>query len=98
MTCGVAVLLPVPVKAIACGLFAALSAMLMDAVRAPVAVGLKVTLMVQVPAARTEAPQVLVCVNSALLVPVTVKPVMVKVALPVLVRVTVLTALATLIC
>lgn len=88
---------PVPVMATVCGLPAALSAMLMDAVRAPVAVGLKVTLMVQVPAARTEV-QVLVCVNSVLLVPVTVMPVTVRVALPVLVSVTVLTALATLIC
>ena len=98
VSCGVVVFAPVPVRPIDCGEFEALSAMLIEAVRLPVAVGRKVTLIVQLAAAATELPQVLVCVNSARLVPVTVRPVIVRAALPVLVRVTVRTLLATLIC
>ncbi len=52
---------PVPVRLMVCGLPAALSVMLTEAVRVPVAVGVKVTLMVQLAPAATEVPQVLVC-------------------------------------
>jgi len=51
---------PVPVRLTVCGLPAALSEMLTDAVRVPVAVGVNVTLIVQLPPAATELPQVLV--------------------------------------
>lgn len=61
-----------------------------DAERAPVAVGLKVTLIVQFAPAATLAPHVFVCEKSPLFVPVMVmpKPLKVSVALPVFVRVT----------
>jgi len=53
---------PVPLRLNECGLPAALSVIVTDAVRVPVAVGLKVTLIVQVPLfAATELPHVLVC-------------------------------------
>ena len=48
----------------------ALSVTVKVAVSAPMIVGLKVTLMVQVVPAATLAPQVLVCAKSVLLVPV----------------------------
>ena len=51
---------PVPVRVTVCGLLVALSVIIIDAVRLPEAVGLKVTLIVQVPCAATELPQVLV--------------------------------------
>jgi hypothetical protein len=51
---------PDPESATVCGLPVALSAMEIDAVRAPDAVGLKVTLMVQLAAGATFVPQVLV--------------------------------------
>ena len=51
---------PVPVKLTVCGLPAALSAMLTVAVRFPGAVGVNVTLIVQLALAATEVPQVLV--------------------------------------
>jgi hypothetical protein len=44
----------------ACGLPAALSVMLTEAVRLPMAAGVNVTLIVQLPFAATEEPQVLV--------------------------------------
>jgi hypothetical protein len=50
---------PVPVTPTACGLFKALSVIASVAVRVPPAVGVKVTLIVQVPPAATELPQVL---------------------------------------
>ena len=50
-----------PVRLMLCGLLAALSVMVIAPVRVPVAVGVKVTLMVQLPAAATNVPQVLVC-------------------------------------
>jgi hypothetical protein len=49
---------PVPDKATFCGLPAALSVMLTAARRVPMAVGLKVTLIVQLPPAGNELPQV----------------------------------------
>jgi hypothetical protein len=51
---------PVPVKVADWGLPEALSVMVTAALRAPVAVGLKVTLMVQFAPAATPVPQVLV--------------------------------------
>ena len=71
----------------------ALSAMLSVALRLPLAAGVKVTLIVQLPLAATELPQVLVCAKSPGLVPVMVRPEIVKAALPVLLRVAVCAAL-----
>lgn len=51
---------PVPVRLTVCGLPAALSEISTTAVRVPVAVGVNDTLIVQVPPAATEVPQVLV--------------------------------------
>lgn len=67
-----------------------MSVMDTDAERAPVAVGLKVTLIVQFAPAATLAPQVLFCEKSPLFVPAMVmpEPLKVRVALPVFVRVT----------
>ena len=63
--------------------------MLTAAVRVPVAVGLKVTLIVQLAPAATELPQVFVWAKSPALVPVTEMPLIVSAALPVLLNVTV---------
>ena len=90
------VLLPVPLRATDCGLFPALSLMLTLALRVPVVVGVKVTLMLQ------EAPavsvlglmgQVLVWAKSPALVPPRLIVEIVRSALPLLVRVTVCAAL-----
>jgi hypothetical protein len=62
--------------------------MLTEAVRLPLAVGVKVTLMVQLPPAATELPQVLVCAKSPALVPATATLEMLKAAFPALLRVT----------
>jgi hypothetical protein len=78
---------PVPVSVIDWGLPGALSAIVIAAVRLNTAVGVKTTLMVHVPFAATDPPQVLVWAKSPALAPVTEIPVMVKVAFPVLVRV-----------
>jgi hypothetical protein len=51
---------PVPVRLTVCGLPVALSVMLTEAVRLPEAVGVNVTLIVQLPPAATELPHVLV--------------------------------------
>ena len=51
---------PVPERLTVCGLPLALSVMLTEAVRLPLAEGVKVTLMVQWALAATELPQVLV--------------------------------------
>ena len=67
--------------------------MLSVAVRAPLAEGLKVTAMVQMASAATELPQLLVWVKLPALAPETEMLVILKVALPVLVRVTVCAAL-----
>jgi hypothetical protein len=80
---------PVPDKLTVWGLPLALSLMLTEAVRLPLAVGVKVTLMVQLPPAATELPQVLVWAKSPALLPATAMLVMLKAALPVLLRVTV---------
>jgi hypothetical protein len=60
-----------------------LSVIVTEALRAPVAVGVKVTLIEQLAPAAKLVPQVLVCEKSPTLVPVIVMPVRVKVAPPV---------------
>ena len=82
-----AVLVPVPERLTVWGLPAALSAMLSAAVRAPLAAGVKVTLTAQLAPAATLAPQLLVWAKSPGFVPVSARLVMLKAALPVLVRV-----------
>jgi len=67
----------------------ALSVILKTAERLPVAVGLKVTVMVQFPPAVTEPSQLLVSLKSPGLLPVREMLEIVKVRLPVLLRVTV---------
>jgi len=84
---------PVPERATLWGLPLALSLTLTDAVRVPLAVGVKVTLIVHVFPAATELPQVLIWAKSPALVPVIVILVMLKGALPVLPRLTVWAAL-----
>ena len=54
------VVVPVPERLTVCGLPLALSVMLTEAVRLPLAAGVKVTLMVQLLPAATELPHVLV--------------------------------------
>jgi hypothetical protein len=83
-----AALVPVPVKLTVCGLPAALSEMLRVPLRVPVAVGVKVTVIVQSAPAATELPQLLVSAKSPALVPVTARLAILKMALPVLDRVT----------
>ena len=78
---------PEPVRLVVWGLPEALSVTVRVAVRVPVAVGLNVTLIVQLDAAATLVPQVLVCVKSPLLVPVTAMLVMLNAVLPGLERV-----------
>ena len=83
---------PVPLRLAVWGLPAALSATLSVPLRAPVAVGVNVTLIVQlVLAARVEGlkGQLLVWAKSPLLVPVIEMLLMVSAELPLLVRVTV---------
>jgi len=84
-----AVDVPVPERLTVCGLPLALSVMLTEAVRLPLAGGVKVTLIVQWAPAATELPHVLVSAKFLLLVPMTARLVILKVALPVLLRVTV---------
>lgn len=79
---------PVPARLTICGLPAALSVMVMDALRLPTALGVNVTVTMQFPPAATMFPQVLFCVKSPLLAPVTETLVIDKVTLPVLDRVT----------
>ena len=91
------VAVPVPDRLTACGLPLALSVMLTEAVRLPLAAGVNVTLIVQLLPAATELPHVLVCAKSLALVPVSARLVMFKAALPVLVSVTVWAVLVVLI-
>ena len=82
---------PVPLRPTLCGLPAALSDTLRVPLRAPVAVGLNVTLMAQLAlAARVEGlkGQLLVWAKSPLLVPVMLMLVIVSAELPLLVNVT----------
>jgi hypothetical protein len=87
---------PVPVRATVCGLPVALSATDSDALRAPVAAGLKVTLMVQFAPAAKLVPQVLVCAKSAGFVPVNEMLLIANAAVPVFESVTVFAALVVL--
>ena len=80
---------PVPVRFTVCGLPAALSKMLTVAVRVPAAVGVNVMLIVQLPPAATELPQVVVSGKSPGSSPVTTKLVMPKMVLPLFVKLTV---------
>jgi hypothetical protein len=62
LTVGAGTAVPAPLSVIVCGLPAALSVMVTAAARAPVAVGMNVTLIVQFPLFEaTELPHVLVC-------------------------------------
>ena len=73
-----------------CGLPLALSEMLTEAMRFPMAEGVNDTMIVQLAPAASELPQLLVGGTKSLaLAPVTAMLVMVKTALPVLLRVTV---------
>jgi hypothetical protein len=87
---------PVPVKLTACGLVGALSVMLTEEVRVPVAAGVKVTLIVHFAPAATEVMQVFAEIaKSAGLVPVRLTPVMVRGWVPTFVSVTDWDGLAT---
>jgi len=81
---------PVPVSETVCALPLASSVTERAPVREPVAVGMKVTEMVQVPAAATVAPHVLVWLKS----PLAAMAVMFRVADPELARVTTCAVLA----
>jgi len=87
---------PVPERATIWGLPLALSLMLTEAVRLPLAVGVKVTLIVQFPPGATELPQVLVWAKSLAFVPVIARLARVKAPLPTLARAMVRTALVVL--
>jgi hypothetical protein len=78
---------PVPLRETLCGLPVALSLILTLALRLPEAVGLNVTVMVQLAAAARLLGQVLVWAKSLELVPARAILFMVSVAVPVLVRV-----------
>ena len=80
---------PVPVREMMCGLPVALSVMVMAPVLVPVAVGVNVTLMVQLAPAATGVPQVVVWAKS----PLGTILVMFSNAVPVFVSVTVRAAL-----
>ena len=80
---------PVPVRVTVCGLPVALSVTVMVPGWLPVAVGVKVTVMVQLAPAATEVPQVLVWAYGALAAML----VMVSAPVPPLVSVTVCAAL-----
>ena len=84
---------PDPVRPAVCGLPVALSVTVTVALLVPDAAGVKVTLMVQLPAAATELPQLLLWAKSPALVPVTAILVTLRAALPELDRVTALAAL-----
>jgi hypothetical protein len=81
------VLVPVPMRLTVCGLPLALSVTETEAVRVPLAEGVKVTLIVQLVPAATELPQVLVWAKSLALAPVSAMLVILNAALPELVRV-----------
>ena len=79
--------MPAPERLTVCGLPLALSATFSVAARAPLAEGVKVTLIVQFAPAATELPQVLVWEKLLALVPESARLVMVNAALPELVSV-----------
>src|ERR1700694_5348762 len=79
---------PVPVKVAVCGVLAPSSLTLSKAVRVPRPLGVKVTLMAQVPPGARLLPQLLVvCLKSPLLLPLSVMLVMLSVTLWLLMRV-----------
>jgi hypothetical protein len=82
----------VPDRATVCGLPVALSDTLMLALRAPIAIGVKVTMIVQLEPSASEVPQLFVCVKSVLL-PVIETELMFKGAVPLFVRVVVMIGL-----
>ena len=90
---GVGAVVPVPESVTLCGLPAALSVTERDPVRVPVAVGVNVTLIVQLAAAARGEEQLLVCAKS----PLVAMLVKVSAALPVLESVTGFAALVVLI-
>ena len=81
--------LPTPFSEMTCGLFPALSTKVTEPDALPAVVGVKVTVIEQIPPAGRDAPQVLVCAKGA----VGVMEVRVKGAVPLLVSVTVCAAL-----
>ncbi len=84
---------PVPLRAAVWGLPTPLSATESEAVLEPIAVGVKVMLMVQFAPTATLVPQLLVCAKLPAFVPVIEMPVMVSTAVPVFDKVTVWAAL-----
>ncbi len=100
LTTGAGTLVPVPDKLMVCVLPAVpllLSVTVSVPARAPVAVDVKVTAIVQLPPVATELPQAFVWAKSPALVPVNVIPAILNATLPVLVSVTVWAALVVLI-
>ena len=85
--------MPVPLRAILWGLSSALSVSFRLAVREPALVGEKVTLMVQEALTARLFGQLLVCAKSPALVPVMAMLLIVRAAVPLLVRLTVCAAL-----
>ena len=85
----IADVVPFPLSATICGLLE-LSAKESEALRAPMALGVNVTLTVQVPVGITAAPEQVsaLLAKSAALVPISVTLVIVKFAVPLLARVT----------
>ena len=79
-----AVPVPVPERLTVCGLPLALSVMLSEAVRLPLAEGVNLTLIVQLAPAATLDPQFLLCAKSLGFVPVSARLEMLKAELPVL--------------
>jgi len=80
---------PAPERLTVCGLPLELSAMLSEAASVPATEGVNITTIVQLAPAASELPHVLLCAKSLALVPVSARLVMLKAALPVLLRVTV---------
>ena len=89
---------PVPLRAMVCEPLDVLSVMVTVADLAPLVVGVKVRLMLQVAPPATVEPQVLVWLNELLSVPLRAMLVMLSDTVLVLVRVTVWVALVLLIC
>ena len=86
---------PVPVRLTIWGLPVALSVIVSEAARLPVAEGVKVTLKVQWLPVASEVAQVLVGTKSLALVPVTATLVRLRAASPVLFKVTLCASLTT---
>src|SRR5450432_3512469 len=89
-----AVATPVPLNAIVCGLSTELSVSVILPLRAPLAPGVNITLMVHVAFTARLLGQVFVCAKSLAFVPVTAILVKVSAVAPVLVTVTVCAPLA----